>query len=307
MSPLVQPLAPMRLVHNIPIRPVRIQLLDGCELRIIPAPTGTTRRLAGIRNTLLYEFTGVGVRSLLTTYTGISEEISGQRVVNSLRQRVTQMRPAGLATLTRPDPYDLDFLLRLESAVVKHLAMRTRPLNTRTSVGEASEQRLSPTDRALADALARQVADSISVYALGGFHNVPAWRYPNARDLAAALIHRLGRAVDTHQVVGLLSAAGASLNSLRQPYVQRRDLIQREKDGGNVRVGHIKVDGLAVFHPAGVMTPQQALADYAAQRRAHPTGRLPIPAPGSGRWCPCPYCTPTTPFTTAAAPATKSA
>jgi hypothetical protein len=240
MSPLVQPLGPTRLVHNIPIRPVRIQLLDGCELRIIPAPTGTARRLAGIGNTLLYEFTGVGVRNLLTTYTGISEEISGQRVVNSLRQRVTQMRPAGLATLTRPDPYDLDFLLHLESAVVKHLAMRTRPLNTRTSVGEASEQRLTPTDRALADALARQVADSISAFALGGFHNVPAWRYPNARDLAAALIHRLGRAVDTHQVVGLLSAAGASLNSLRQPYVQRRDLIQREKDGGNVRVGHVK-------------------------------------------------------------------
>lgn len=307
MSPLVQPLGRTRLVHNVPIRPVRIQLLDGCELRIIPAPTGTARRLAGIRNTLLYEFTGVGVRNFLTTYTGISEEISGQRVVNSLRQRVTQMRPAGLATLTRPDPYDLDFLLRLESAVVKHLAMRTRPLNIRTSVGEASEQRLTPADRALADALARQVADAISAFALGGFHNVPAWRYPNARDLAVALIHRLGRAVDTHQVVAMLDAAGASPNSLHRGDVARRDLIQREKDGGNVRVGNVKVDGLAVFHPAGVMTPRQALADYAAQREEHPSGRLPIPAPATSQWCPCAYCTPTTPFTTVAAPTTKSA
>jgi hypothetical protein len=313
MSPLVQPLAPMRLVHNVPIRPVRIQLLDGCELRIIPAPTGTARRVAGIRNTLLYGFTGVGLRNFLTSYIGISEEISGQRVANSLRQRVTQMRPAGLATLTRPDPYDLDFLLRLESAVVKHLAMRTRPLNMRTSVGEASQQRLTPADRTLADALAGQVADSISAYALGGLHNVVAWRYPNARDLAAALIHRLGRAIDTHQVVQMIAAAGASLNNLHQSDVARRNLIQREKDGGNVRVGHVKYDRLAVFHPAGVMTPEQALADYAAQRRAHRHGRLPIPAPRSSGWCPCPYCTPTTPLTTApfttvtAAPTTKSA
>lgn len=306
MSPLVHPLGPTTLIHRIPVTPVRIGLPDGCELQIAPVPASVEGRLAGIQNTLLYVFTGIGLGRLLTSYTGISEQVSGHRVITSLRQRVTQMRPAALIALTRAVPYSFDFLLHLESAVLKHLAMRTRPLNARTSVGEASA-RLTPAQRALADALARQIADAVSAFALGGMHNRTAWGYRNARDLAATHIHRLGgRAVDTCQVVDLLTAAGASLTSLRQPFVQRRDLIQREKDGGNVRVQHVKVDGLAVFYPAGILTPAQAEADYAAQRRRHPRGRLPLPAPATEQWCPCPYCTPSTTFSRAdaLAPAT---
>jgi hypothetical protein len=307
MSPLVHPLGPTRVVHGIPVTPVRVQLLDGCELRITPAPAGGTDLLALIHGTLLYAFTGVGLRQLLTSYTGISGVLDGSRVVASFRQRVAQMRPAGLALLTRPQPYSVDFLRHLESAVLKRLTMRTRALNAQTSAREAS-RRLTPGERALADALAQQIADAISVYALGGFHNPVAWGYRNARDLAAALIHRLaGRAVDTHQVVQMLADAGAVLTAKEQDYVSRRDLRQREPESGNVRIGHIMVGRVAVYYPAGVITAQQARADYAQQRQHVRRGPLPIPFSATSTWCPCPYCTPVTAFSTAVGPGRLSA
>ncbi|MBB3084215.1 hypothetical protein [Geodermatophilus sabuli] len=288
----------MQLLHGIPVQPVRISLLDGCELTIAAAPASTAMRLAAVRNTLLYNFVGTGIHNLITDYTGISEQISGQRVLTSLRQRIPQMRPAALSTLTRPRPYDLDFLLHLEATTLRYRTMRVRALNSRTSAVDATS-RLTRAERALADALARQIADAISVYGHDSRHNAAAWRLKNARDHAAALIHRLGgRAIDSYQVVAMLAAAGARQRALQQDYVTRRDLIQRETDDpGNIRVNNLKHDGLAVFYPAGVITPAQALADYATQRAAKPRGRLPIPTPATTTWCRCPYCSPTTTFT----------
>ncbi len=303
MSPLVHQLGPTRRVHRVPVTPVVIDLLDGCRLQLIPAIGGPGALLATVQGTLLYCLTGVGLRRLLATYTGITQQLTGARVLQSFRQRTAEMRPAALALLLRDTPYAEDFQAHLEAAVIKHLAMRTRPLNVRSAVGETTAG-LAAAHRPLADALARQVADAVSTFGLGTFHNVPAWGYRNARDLAAASIHRLGRAVDTHQVVQMLDAGGASLTSLRQDYVARRDLVQRERHGGNVRVDHVKVDGITVFYPTGILTPAQALADYTTQRRHRPRGRLPIPPPATGRFCPCPYCTPSTQFTAANVTAT---
>jgi uncharacterized ParB-like nuclease family protein len=299
LSALVRPLRPVQVIHGIPVSPVHIQLLDGCELHIVPPPANHLGRLALIRGTLLYAFVGVGLRSMLTSYTGISELVDGSRVITSFRKRTAEMRPAALVLLTRPVPYSLDMLKHLEAAVLKRLTMRTRALNAQSSAREAS-LRLSARERALADALAQQIADAISCYGLGGLHNAMARNYRNSRDLAAGLIHRLGgRALDSYQAVDMLHATGAHLTALRKDYVVRRDLIQRERDGGNVRVDNIKVDGVAVFFPAGVVSPQQAAADYAGQRRRHGRGRLPVPAPATGIWCRCPYCTPATGFTIA--------
>jgi hypothetical protein len=181
--------------------------------------------------------------------------------------------------------------------------MRVRPLNSHSSARKAS-QRLSPADRALADALAQQIADALTVFSLGGAHNPTAWYYPNARDHAAALIHRLGgRAVDTRQAVQMLTAAGARINAQRPVFTTRRDLIQREPESGNARIGVAKHGRLAVFYPAGVITERQALADYAQQRHQSPRGRLPIPTASTSHWCTCPYCTPITTFSPAPTPA----
>ncbi len=294
VRPLVRPLGPLSLVHGIPVQPVTVHLLDHCQLTITVAPPNTALRLAAVRNTLLYNFLGDGVCGL-TDYTGISEEISGHRVITSLRQRVSQLRPAALSTLTRPQPYGLDLLLAVEAATLRYRTMHVRALNVRTSAADAIS-RLTPAQRALADALGRQIADAISVYAHDSRVNVAAWRLRNARDHAAALLHRLGgRAVDTHQLVAMLNEAGATQNSVRQDYVTRRDLIQREDDH-DIRVGHVQHGKVVVFYPAGVTTPDEALADYAAQRAVRPHGRLPIPAPATTDWCRCQFCTPTTVF-----------
>ncbi|MGY1883961.1 hypothetical protein ACI799_01490 [Blastococcus sp. SYSU DS0753] len=306
LSSYVQPLGPNQVIHGIPITPVRIQLLDSCELRILPMPANTADLLRAIHGTLLYGFTGVSLGSVPTSYIGISEGVSGSRVVQSLKQRTPYMESAGLALLSRPLPYRLDMLRVLEAATLKRSTMRTRPLNTQSNAREAY-RRLTPPERTLADALGQQISDAITVYALGGAHATAPCHYPNARDFAAALIHRLGgRAVDTAQVVSMLLAAGAPLTAKEKLFVTRRDLLIREAETGNPRIGHFKVEDLAVYFPASV-TPQQARADYAAQRNGRRRrSRLPIPAPATTTWCRCPYCSPITAFSTCSSPTPAS-
>jgi hypothetical protein len=213
------------------------------------------------------------------------------------------MLPAGLALLTRPQPYALNVLRYVESAVVKHTSMRTRPLNTQSNARKAS-QRLTPARRSLADALAQQIADALTVFALAGAHNPTAWYYPNARDHAAALIHRLGgRAVDTRQVVQMLTVADARINARLPEYSTRRDLVQREPESGNARISVAKQGRLPIYYPTGVITEQQALADYAQQRHQSHGGWPPIPTTSTGTWCPCRFCTPITTFSPAPTPA----
>jgi hypothetical protein len=311
LSPYFEPLGPTQVVNDIAITPVRIQLLDECELRILPMPVSSANLLRAIHGTLLYGFTGRSLQDLLTSYIGISEGVNGSRVVSSFRQRAPYMWAAGLALLTRPLPYRLDILRVVEAATLKRTTMRTRPLNTQSSAREAY-RRLNAPERSLADALGQQIADAITVYGLGGGHATAARSYPNARDLAAALIHRLGgRAVDTAQVVDMLLAAGAPLTAKEKLFVTRRDLLIREAETGSPRIGHFKVDDLAVYFPASI-TPQQARADYANQRHGRGRrSRLPIPAPATTAWCRCPYCSPITAFAArhspAQAPVLKSA
>lgn len=303
LSPLVQSLGPIQSIHGIAITPVRIQLLDQCELQIMPAPTRIADLLRQIHGTQLYTFTGLSSQHLLTSYVGISQQVNGSRVVNSFRQWSPQMLPAGLALLTRPQPYGLSMLRYVESATVKHSSMRTRPLNTQSNAGKA-RQRLSSASRALADALAQQIADALTVFALGGDHNPTAWHYPNARDHAAALIHRLGgRSVDSRQVVQMLTAAGAQINAEKPDFTARRDLVQREPESGNARISVARHGKLSVYYPTGVITEQQALADYAQQRQQSHGGWPPIPTTSTGTWCPCRFCTPITTFSPAPTPA----
>lgn len=309
MFPTVEPLGAVHVVHGVPVHPVQIrQLAGGCQLLIIDqVPDQLHGRLDLIRGTLLYAFTGVGLRGQLTAYAGISELIDGSRVINSFRQRADQLRPAGLALLTGPTSYPLPVLRHLESAVLKRVTMRVRALNRQTSAPEATRQ-LDGAGRLLADELAQQVADAISTYALGGYVNLGAYRYRNARDHAAALIHRLrGRAVDTRQVVDMLSRAGADLTSRAPVFTARRDLVQREQESGNARIGHLRHDGVVIYYPQPVLTAAQALTDYLHQRQqGQRLAALPLPTPASDTWCPCPYCSPVTTFTTTSAETSHS-
>jgi len=216
------------------------------------------------------------------------------------------MQAVGLTLLTRPVPYRLDLLKVVEAATLKRTTMRTRPLNTQSSARE-SYRRLSPAERTLAEALGQQVADAITVFGLGGAHATTALAYPNARDHAAALIHRLGgRAVDTGQVVDMMLAVGAPLTAKEKDFVARRDLLIREAETGAPRIGHIKIGQRVVYYPASV-TPQQALADYRGQRQTKgAASQLPIPSPATTEWCRCPFCSPKTAFVAAHLPAQAS-
>ena len=259
---------PYDLQLGITVTPTVVSLSDGAELTIsdlVPL-TATGRREAALSG-LLYCFAGRVDRpdGFVGGYLGQSGDLDGPRAATSLtRWVVTQRRiiPAGMAILRRDQPYRDDYRVFVEARTIMGLSSAGLwMLNTHTAAGQASS-RLTRAEVSAGEALATEIADTITKHLFGGLVNAHPSPAANGRESAVRVVLWATRALDTFEVMRALHQSGLRSKGVSWDFSIRRDLALRELETrGTPRVFSCAHRNRRLFW-SPTLTKAQALRGY---------------------------------------------
>lgn len=253
---------------GITVTPAVLSLFDGSTLSIsrdVP-PRAAGRRQAALSG-LIYFFGGRidSPGGFCGGYLGQSGDLDGCRAAESAtRWVITQARilPAGMALLSRAQPYPADYRRFVEAKCImglssSHLWM----LNTQTGA-YASSSRLTRAQVLQGEMLAADISAAIRSHLFGGRANSHPSPASNLREAAVRTVMGATRGLDTAEVMGALQAGGLSSDGASWGYTIRRDLNLRERQTrGTPRIFSCTYRSRRVFW-SPTLTKAQALAGY---------------------------------------------